>query len=376
MNNYYVREFILSIIWMIIWICAIYNYILGTYSYWARRNIPFIQPTFPYGNLQQLHGKEHFCLFIEKYYKQFKDRNKYFGIFFYGRPAIVITDTDLKESILISDSETFNDRSLYHNEAADPLSGHLVLLAGDKAKRVRTKISSAFTPNKMRDMFSTIVEVSGRLNIHLSKILDVNNVVDIGDLLARYTIDVIGASAFGIECNSLEEPDNEFRKMCEIGLTKPRLSSKIQFFLNYNQRLGHFFGVKLILDKVSEYFLNVVPKAIKDREEKNIRKKDFLDVLIEVKRQFGNNEDNLTINELAAQAFAFFTPGYDTMSTAMIFMLWEMANNRSVQEKARSEIQDVLEQYNGDLSYQTISRMPYVDQVISGESISGVCEIK
>lgn len=361
------------ILWVIISICAIssivYTYFKLKYNYyWTRRNIPFIEPTFPFGSLQKLHGKEHFCLFLQKHYIQFKCRAKYFGLFFYSRPVVVITDPDLIESILKRDSAIFNDRSLYHNERDDPLSGHLVLLSGDKARRVRAKISPAFTPIKMKDMFSNIVDVSNRLNSYLCETLDINNVLDIGDLLARYTIDVIGASAFGIECDSLKKPDNEFRKMCEIGLSKPRLGSKFQFFLNYNQALGRFFRIKLIRDEVSEYFLGIVPETIKKREEQNIRKKDFLDVLIEVKRQLGTNEDNLTINELAAQAFAFFTPGFDTMSTAMIFMLWQMANNRSVQEKARCEIQEVLKQYNGDLTYETISRMPYVDQVISGKS--------
>lgn len=353
--------------WAIISICVIlYPYLKYKYFfYWKLRNIPFIQPTFPYGSIQHLHGKKHFCLFLQKYYIEFKEGNKYFGLFFYSRPGVVITDLQLIETILKSDFSSFDERSLYHNTRDDPLSGHLVLLSGKEAERVRKHISPAFTPKRMKDMFSTIVNVSNRLNDYLTGTLDENKKLDIGDLLARYTIDVIGASAFGIECNSLEEPDNEFQRMCEIGLTKPRLNSEIQFFLNYNQAFGHFFGIKLIRDDVSEYFLNIVQETIKYREQNDIRKEDFLDVLIDVNKDLGN-EDKLTINELAAQAFAFFTPGFDTMSTSMTFMLYELAKNRSVQEKARREIQNVLENSDGDLTYDTISSMTYIDQIISG----------
>lgn len=132
--------------------------------------------------------------------------------------------------------------------------------------------------------------------------------INIEDLSKRYTIDVIGAAAFGIECNSLEDPENEFKKMCETGLSKPRHGSYFQYFLNYYQNLGRFLRFKLIPDEVSKFFTNIVQTTISDRELKNTRKKDFLDVLIDIRKGL-NSEECLTMNELTSQAFAFFTPG-------------------------------------------------------------------
>lgn len=40
-----------------------------------------------------------------------------------------------------------------------------------------------------------------------------NEPFDVKDLAARYTTDVIGSCAFGIETNSLENPNTEFRVM-------------------------------------------------------------------------------------------------------------------------------------------------------------------
>lgn len=333
-------------------------------DYWKSRIIPFIPPKFPWGTLDKLHGPVLFCKFIQNYYNKFKGIAKYFGTFIYLRPAIVITDLHLAEKMLTTDFSYFNERWLYHNERNDPLSGQLVLLPGEKAKRVRGYISPAFSPFRMKDMFANIISVSERLKNHLRDTLSNANEIDIDELLQRYTIDVIGAAAFGIECNSLEDPENEFKKMCEIGLKKPRHGWKFQFLLNINQHWGRFFGIKLIRDEVSEFFTNIVKNTIEQRESNNIQKKDFLDVLIDIRR---GSEDNLSMSELAAQAFAFFTPGFDTISTAMTFMFYEIAKNPEVQIKARREIETILGDDNNNMTYENISKMEYVNQIISGK---------
>ena len=38
---------------------------------------------------------------------------------------------------------------------------------------------------------------------------------DVKDLAARYTIDVVGSCVFGLEINSLDDPDAEFKHMGE-----------------------------------------------------------------------------------------------------------------------------------------------------------------
>lgn len=361
---YSVVEFLITVV---VLICSVYfAYSQYTYKwYWKRRQIPFVPAKFPLGNLHNIKSNESFFKFIQRNYNRFKTISLYFGIYFYCKPAVVITDWPLAKMILVDKFSKFNDRSLYHNERDDPLSGQLVHLSWNKARKIRAEITPAFTPIRMKDMFTNIVGVSNRLSEYMEATLKKNKEFDIEDLLARYTIDVIGSAAFGLECNSLENPENEFRKMCEIGIAKPRHSSLIKFLLNYNQPLARFLRIKLIPNDISEFFLKLVQDAMNERESKNIRKMDFLDLLIDVKE---NSNNNLSINELAAQAYAFFTPGFETISVALTCMLYELAKNPNIQAKARSEIKTVFGIAHNDscLTYENVSKMTYLNNIISG----------
>lgn len=53
----------------------------------------------------------------------------------------------------------------------------------------------------------------------LNKMIDENQPVPAKDFFARFTTDVIASVAFGLECNSLKEPDHIFRFAYNIQLT-------------------------------------------------------------------------------------------------------------------------------------------------------------
>jgi cytochrome P450 family 6 len=70
---------------------------------------------------------------------------------------------------------------------------------------------------------------------------------------------------------------------------------------------------------------------------------------------------------IAAQAFVFFAAGLETSSTTMTFCLYELAKNLYIQERVGNEIDTVLERHGGNITYEAISEMEYLDKVVSGE---------
>lgn len=60
-------------------------------------------------------------------------------------------------------------------------------------------------------MFPLVKECGDKLALVMETLT--NESFDIKDLCARYTTDVIGTCAFGIETHSLDDPQSEFRTM-------------------------------------------------------------------------------------------------------------------------------------------------------------------
>lgn len=75
----------------------------------------------------------------------------------------------------------------------------------------------------------------------------------------------------------------------------------------------------------------------------------------------------LTDDDLTAQATVFFLAGFETSSTVLSFALLELAMHPEVQEKAREEIEDVLTRHDGQLTYQAMIDMKYLDFILEGK---------
>jgi cytochrome P450 family 6 len=72
-----------------------------------------------------------------------------------------------------------------------------------------------------------------------------------------------------------------------------------------------------------------------------------------------------------AQAFAFLAAGFETSATTMSFALYELALHPHVQHRLRTEIAQVLRKHGGELTYDGMQEMCYLDMVVSGKQLQG-----
>jgi cytochrome P450 family 6 len=339
------------------------------YKYWRNLDVPYLDPVFPFGNVREvLSSKLHFGYIAENLYKKLKHHGDYCGIYFFRDPVLLVLSPEFAKKILIQDFHYFMDRGLYLNEKDDPLSANLFFIEGEKWHQLRAKVSPTFTSGKLKQMFFTILDVEKNLELFLEGFAEQNIDIDVKEVLAGFTTDVIGSCAFGIDCNSLRYPDSDFRKYGKKMINFPKLKALKLFFAMLFKKQAKALRLKMNDDDVSDFFINVVRETIESRRNHSIQRKDFMQLLIDlmVKDENDTREDRLTFDEIAAQAFIFFLGGFETTSTTLTYALHLLALNQEIQETARRSIQEILERYDGQWCYEAVMKMEYVGQVIEG----------
>uniref|UniRef100_A0A6M2DYQ8 Putative cytochrome n=1 Tax=Xenopsylla cheopis TaxID=163159 RepID=A0A6M2DYQ8_XENCH len=349
-----------------------YLYMLRAFRYWSKRQIPTLPPSFPFGHFGRIvTGQETVILSVEKTYNTFKRISNYAGYYMFGAPVLIALNPEVIRNIMVKDFQYFHDRGVYFNEDDDPLSAHLFAIEGQKWKTLRAKLSPTFTSGKMKNMFPTMVENSNNLEKHIKEKVSKGAQLEVKDILARFTTDMIGTCALGIQCNSLKDQNAEFRVIGKKVFTPTLWGNIKQAFATAFRNLSKSLHIKITNQEVTNFFISAVTDTMQYREKNKITRNDFLQLLMQLQSKgYLDGEEGkermepLTMNEAAAQAFAFYAAGFETSSSAMSFCLYELALNPECQRKARDEIHSVLAKYDGRYTYEALSEMKYVDMAI------------
>lgn len=351
----------------------IYKVLRQRYNYWQQLGIPCDEPTFWMGNVTGVGSKRGFLDVWQECYDKYKSTGPFAGFYWFFKPAVMVFDPVLLKMILIKDFNKFMDRGGFVNEEDDPLSGMLFNLEGNKWRNMRNKLSPTFTSGKMKIMFPIITRISQEFVNVFNKEIEINVIIEVSDLMARFTTDVIGSCAFGLEMSSLKDPNNKFRQMGRRSLVEQRYGQLGIGLRASFPKLCRKLHMKQTVQEVEDFFMGIVKETVRYREENNIKRNDFMDMLIELKNnklmksESGDELTNLTLEEIAAQAFVFLVAGFETSSTTMGFALYELAQQQDIQDKARQEINEVLTKHNGEFTYEAMKEMQYLDQIISGK---------
>lgn len=75
---------------------------------------------------------------------------------------------------------------------------------------LRHKLTPAFTSGKLKNMFPTILDVGKELKKFVGPHAAKGDIVEMKTLLNRFVVDVLASVAFGLEVNTIENPNHEF----------------------------------------------------------------------------------------------------------------------------------------------------------------------
>ncbi|KAK7871464.1 hypothetical protein R5R35_010843 [Gryllus longicercus] len=363
----------------------LYWWSISTYDYWKKKGVPYEPPTPFFGNIKDvILMRRNFNLVHQDLYNKFEG-HRFAGIYQARQPTLFLRDPELIKAVLVRDFNHFHDRGLLIHAEKNPLQQHLFNLPGYRWRVLRNKLSPTFTSGRMKNMFPLVEESSKKLNSFLNAAASKEEIVEMKDILAKFSTDVIGTCAFGLQMNALDDPDSEFRRMGRK-VFEPSFLSKFASLTNsLLPEIGRVLKMDDLGRGVSDFFMKVVKETTDYRVKNNVSRNDFLQLLINLKykgriddaeeveeKANGVNGKNKNVLDfdlddglMAAQAFVFFLAGFETSSTTMSFALQELAVHPEIQTKLREEIDDELEKNGGKFTYDSIMNMKYLDKVVS-----------
>ena len=289
---------------------------------------------------------------------------KYAVFMDFATPITVLRDPEIIKTVTIKYFDHFPDHRSFVTEEMDPIFGKNVFsLKGDRWREMRNTLSPSFTTNKMKFMFDLVSKCSQEFVNYLYDHPEFSSMIEVKDAFTRYTNDVIATVAFGIDVNSLKHRDNEFYTYGKDATNFSGVFRVLKFLLfRISPRMTRMVGIRFLSNSTSEFFWSVINETVKTRDERGIVRQDMIHLLMQAR---DDEKHQITIEDIVAQAFIFFLAGFDTSSTAMCHAIYLLALNQDVQARLRDEVDRYLEEENGKISYESLSKMKYMDMVIS-----------
>ncbi|CAH1401358.1 unnamed protein product [Nezara viridula] len=352
---------------VIVSIFAFYKYWISIYQTWEKRGIPSVPGKFPHGSSSEMEKRFPGEVINDMYNEMSK--YPYFGMYMVRIPWLVIRDPEIIRLVMTKDFNHFRDRFFHKFPEQDKMSQHLFNLPGEQWRALRVKLTPTFTSGKLKGMFPLLLACSEALENCLKSM--VGSELNMKLYTTGYTTDTISSCAFGLEPNTINNPDHAIRKLFTF-FQKTNLLNKLIIAGEGAFQWLSSFGRRVPIE-VEEFLIKLVTDTIEYREKNDIKRNDFMDLLIQLKNKGtigdGMKEEiteplDINIDLLAAQTFVFLFAGMETSSSVQNWCLYELALRQDLQQRLREEIDRVLEKH-GEVSYQAIQEMDYLHMVIS-----------
>ncbi|XP_004454004.1 cytochrome P450 3A12-like isoform X1 [Dasypus novemcinctus] len=350
--------------WVLLATSLVLLYLYGTYRFSTFKKLGIPGPTpLPFlGTLLSYRkgfwGFDMEC--SEKY-------GKMWGFYDGSQPVLAITDTGMIKTILVKECySTFTNRRSIG--PAGFMKSAISLSEDDNWKRLRTLLSPTFTSGKLKEMFPIMGRFGDVLVKNLRREAEKGTPVTLKDVFGAYSMDVITSTSFGVNIDSLNNPQDPFvqkaKKLLRFDFLDPFLLSIMLFpFLT---RFWEAINVTLFPKDAIDFLKNSVEKMKESRlKDKQKHRVDLLQLMIDSQNSKENESHKaLTDLELVAQSVIFIFAGYETTSSVLSFLMYELAVNPDVQKKLQEEIDAALPN-KAPATYDALVQMEYLDMVVN-----------
>lgn len=345
----------------------LYKHFTKYNNYWRKQNVPGPEPTFFFGNTKDFFLRRRGAgeIFKEIYHEY--PEEKYVGIFRMRTPDLMVKDLDIIKNIMIKDFDLFIERGVEFNDK--DLGTNLFHANGETWQLLRKRFTPLFTSAKLKNMMHLMNRPADKLVDYIEEVIKVQREQEVYGLVKRFTLANISACAFGLDVDSFNNAQMELLNRLNDNVFKISYRSDLEMM--YPGILKRIGG-SLFPKEVKEFFFKLTKDVIAKTNGEPSDKNNFMDLLLSLRKatrisgsRTNTDENTLDITDavIAAQSFIFYTAGYETSAATMGFMLYQLALNPDIQDKAVAELHEVLLRHKGEFTHEAISDLKYLGQV-------------
>uniref|UniRef100_A0A2K6B367 Cytochrome P450 family 3 subfamily A member 43 n=1 Tax=Macaca nemestrina TaxID=9545 RepID=A0A2K6B367_MACNE len=283
------------------------------------------------------------------------------------QPMLVIMDPDMIKTVLVKECySVFTNRMPLGPMGF--MKSALSFAEDEEWKRIRTLLSPAFTSVKFKEMVPIISQCGDMLVRSLRREAENSKPTNLKDFFGAYTMDVITGTLFGVNLDSLNNPQDPFlknmKKLLKLDFLDPFLLSISLFpFLT---PVFEVLNIGLFPKDVTRFLKNSIKRMKESRlKDKQKHRVDFFQQMIDSQNSKETKSHKaLSDLELVAQSIIIIFAAYDTTSTTLPFIMYELATHPDVQQKLQEEIDAVLPN-KAPVTYDALVQMEYLDIVVN-----------
>ncbi|KAK9885356.1 hypothetical protein WA026_010852 [Henosepilachna vigintioctopunctata] len=373
---------------LIVFIMAYHLYTIKYFKYWERKGVKQKSTYPPFGDAADTLIKGYpFSEAVMRIYNRFPN-SRYTGFYQFSIAVLMLRDPDLIKQMYVKDYEHFLDHTQILSTDIDPMwNKNLFSLKGQKWKEMRSTLSPSFTSSKIRQMFVLMDKCAEYFMSNMTQTCEDLMEMDLKDVFTRYANDIIATTAFGIQIDSMKERDNEFyirgRQTSDFTGFWKHIRLTLSVFI---PPVGKIIKGAIFDDKVSTFFRKIIKQTLEYRQTHNIDRPDMLNLLMNARKEkeetkikensysaveeqlesklFQKTKMDLSLEDITSQALFFFFAGFETVSSTLCFMAYELATNPDVQRTLIEEF-DEFKSKNEEVTYEGLSKLRYFDMVLS-----------
>ncbi|XP_059153010.1 cytochrome P450 3A29-like [Physella acuta] len=348
---------------LLVLLCLLYTYGKQPYGLWKRLGVNGPEPTVLFGNIQDLYGPEGSRTAYSKWQSEF---GRVYGIYFFRHPALVITEPELMKQVLVKDFNDYRDRMAYDKSILlnHEVSTGLFFARGGEWKKVRSIFTPSFSLSKVKSMTYNVNRSAERLGEHVLKLAREGTPWGAKLFYGAYAMDVVTGTGFSIDVDSVSNLDEPFtrhgRSLFIYKKTVKLLAFLSGAFPALMSPITKTFKIGFFKRDDMDFFYENLTRMIDARmNEEKIN--DIFQSFINV--QSDEAAGGLNRDEIVAQGIMLFIAGYETASSTLQFLTYELAKHPEALEKVIAEIDNII----GDKepSYDLCSNLRYTEAAIN-----------